>query len=45
MTIEPRAVALGAFDGVHLGHRRVIDTAKAEGLPIRGSPSATRSSS
>lgn len=33
MTIEPRAVALGAFDGVHLGHRRVIDTAKAEGLP------------
>jgi riboflavin kinase / FMN adenylyltransferase len=30
---EPRAVALGAFDGVHLGHRRVIDAAKAEGLP------------
>jgi riboflavin kinase / FMN adenylyltransferase len=30
---EPRAVALGAFDGVHLGHRRVIETAKAEGLP------------
>jgi len=22
----PRAVALGTFDGVHLGHRRVIDT-------------------
>ena len=31
--IEPRAVALGAFDGVHLGHCRVIDAAKAEGLP------------
>jgi riboflavin kinase / FMN adenylyltransferase len=30
---EPRAVALGAFDGIHLGHRRVIDAAKAEGLP------------
>jgi riboflavin kinase / FMN adenylyltransferase len=30
---EPRAVALGAFDGVHLGHRRVIESAKAEGLP------------
>jgi len=23
---EPRAVALGTFDGVHLGHRRVIET-------------------
>src|SRR6266545_3714142 len=23
----PRAVALGTFDGVHLGHRRVIETA------------------
>src|SRR6187397_2496541 len=22
----PRAVALGTFDGVHLGHRRVIET-------------------
>ena len=30
---EPRAVALGAFDGLHLGHRRVIEAAKAEGLP------------
>jgi riboflavin kinase/FMN adenylyltransferase len=27
----PRAVALGTFDGVHLGHRRVIDTALAAG--------------
>lgn len=33
---EPCAIALGYFDGVHLGHRRVIqkaiDTAKLEGL-------------
>ena len=26
-----RAVALGSFDGVHLGHRRVIDAARAAG--------------
>jgi riboflavin kinase / FMN adenylyltransferase len=30
---EPRAVAIGTFDGVHLGHRRVIDAARASGLP------------
>jgi riboflavin kinase/FMN adenylyltransferase len=29
---KERAVALGTFDGVHLGHRRVIDTAVAAGL-------------
>ena len=30
----PRAVALGTFDGVHLGHRRVIETAlEAVGAP------------
>ena len=29
---EPRAVAVGTFDGVHLGHRRVIATAQAAGL-------------
>ena len=28
-----RAVALGTFDGVHLGHRRVIEAAQASGLP------------
>ena len=27
----PRAVALGTFDGVHLGHRRVIETALEAG--------------
>jgi riboflavin kinase/FMN adenylyltransferase len=27
----PRAVAIGTFDGVHLGHRRVIETAIAAG--------------
>jgi riboflavin kinase/FMN adenylyltransferase len=26
---KPRAVALGTFDGVHLGHRRVLDAALA----------------
>jgi riboflavin kinase / FMN adenylyltransferase len=26
---RPRAVALGTFDGVHLGHRRVLETASA----------------
>lgn len=28
-----RSVALGTFDGVHRGHRRVIETAQAAGLP------------
>jgi riboflavin kinase/FMN adenylyltransferase len=28
---KPRAVALGTFDGVHLGHRRVIETMLAAG--------------
>jgi riboflavin kinase/FMN adenylyltransferase len=30
-----RAVAVGTFDGVHLGHRRVIEAAHATGLPVR----------
>ena len=29
---KPRAVAVGTFDGVHVGHRRVIDAAAAAGL-------------
>ena len=33
MTTEARSVALGAFDGVHVGHRRVIEAAQAAGLP------------
>jgi len=28
---KPRAVALGTFDGVHVGHRRVLDAARAAG--------------
>jgi riboflavin kinase / FMN adenylyltransferase len=30
-----RAVVIGTFDGVHLGHRRVIEAALATGLPVR----------
>ncbi len=37
-TVEPEArgasVALGNFDGVHLGHRHVIDIARAEGARL-----------
>ena len=29
------AVAIGTFDGVHLGHRRVIESALSTGLPVR----------
>ncbi len=29
------AVVIGTFDGVHLGHRRVIETALETGLPVR----------
>ena len=30
----PRAVAIGTFDGVHLGHRAVVAAAAASGLPV-----------
>jgi riboflavin kinase/FMN adenylyltransferase len=30
---EDRSVAIGTFDGVHRGHRRVIEAAQATGLP------------
>jgi riboflavin kinase/FMN adenylyltransferase len=30
-----QAVAIGTFDGVHLGHRRVIETALETGLQVR----------
>ncbi|HSC49987.1 MAG TPA: riboflavin biosynthesis protein RibF [Gaiellaceae bacterium] len=33
---RPRAVALGTFDGVHLGHRRVLEAAVAAGLTPTG---------
>ena len=29
-----RTVAIGSFDGVHLGHRRVLDSAFETGLPV-----------
>ena len=37
MSTGPRAVALGTFDGVHLGHRRVVQTAieHAHALGVR----------
>ena len=31
--MSARAVAIGTFDGVHRGHRRVIEAAQASGLP------------
>jgi riboflavin kinase/FMN adenylyltransferase len=31
--VSDRSIAIGTFDGVHRGHRRVIESAKAPGLP------------
>jgi riboflavin kinase/FMN adenylyltransferase len=32
LDVRPRAVAIGTFDGVHVGHRRVLEAAVAAGL-------------
>jgi riboflavin kinase / FMN adenylyltransferase len=32
LEVRPRAVAIGSFDGVHLGHRAVIDAVRSTGL-------------
>ena len=32
LEVRPRAVAIGSFDGVHRGHRAVIDAVRATGL-------------
>ena len=34
LEVRPRAVALGTFDGVHLGHRRVLEAAAETGLTV-----------
>jgi len=32
LEVRPRAVAIGSFDGVHRGHRAVVDAVRATGL-------------
>ena len=32
--ISPCTLVLGGFDGLHLGHRRLLDAAKEAGLPV-----------
>ena len=32
LAVRPRAVAIGSFDGVHRGHRAVVDAVRATGL-------------
>ena len=32
LAVRPRAVALGTFDGVHVGHRALLDRARGTGL-------------
>lgn len=31
---DPTAVTIGVYDGVHLGHQRVIETLRTSGLPV-----------
>jgi len=33
LAVGERAVAIGSFDGVHLGHRRVLDAVRSAGMP------------
>jgi riboflavin kinase / FMN adenylyltransferase len=33
LPVQERAVAIGSFDGVHLGHRRVLAAARSAGAP------------
>jgi riboflavin kinase / FMN adenylyltransferase len=33
LPVQERAVAIGSFDGVHLGHRRVLAAARSAGTP------------
>ena len=32
--LQPCALVLGGFDGLHLGHRTLVDAAKKTGLPV-----------
>jgi riboflavin kinase/FMN adenylyltransferase len=34
---EPRAVAIGVFDGLHIGHRAILDSARAAAAELGGS--------
>ena len=46
MSIQSKVIALGFFDGVHLGHgallRRTVEEARRRGVPLRCSPGRSR---